>query len=95
VVLFVTFTGWSLGIVQSQGLGGLLSVLQREPWSVQVLVDLVITSVVAWAWLRVDARAQGIAGWPYMLATACAGSIGVLAYLIHRELALRRVVSRG
>lgn len=92
VLAFVLFTGWSLTIVHSDGLSGLASLLSRERWSMQLLVDLVIASVVAWAWLRHDAREKGIAAWPYMLATAAVGSIGVLAYLVHRELVVRRRV---
>lgn len=86
VVIFVAFTSWSLGIVFSSGLVGLIAVVGKEPWAAQMLVDLVISCSVAWVWLSGDAKARGISPWPYIIATAALGSIGVLAYLIHREL---------
>ncbi len=85
IVLFVVFTGWSLSVVASQGFTGFLTLSAREPWAAQMLVDLTISLLVAWSWLRPDARARGINPWPYLLATLPLGSIAVLAYLIHRE----------
>ncbi len=90
VAVFVVFTGWSCTIIATQGFWGLASVLSREPWSQQLFVDLSISLIVAWSWLRHDARARGIAAWPYIVGTLAVGSISVLAYLIHRELVGRR-----
>jgi hypothetical protein len=91
LVVFVAFTAWSVSILAGQGLGGLSMLLGREPWAAQLLVDLALALVVAWSWMRHDARARGIPAWPYMVATAAVGSVAVLAYLIHRELAGRRL----
>jgi hypothetical protein len=85
VVVFTLFTGWSLTVVESQGLFGFLTLSAREPWAAQMLIDLSISLFIAWSWLRVDAREKGIVAWPYIAATVGVGSIGVLAYLIHRE----------
>lgn len=90
VVLFVAFTGWSLSVVVGSGPVGFISLAGREPWAAQMLVDLSIALFVAWSWLRHDAKARGIPAWPYVIATLAVGSIGVLAYLIHRELVGRR-----
>jgi hypothetical protein len=90
VVAFVLFSGWSLTIVYSDGLAGLLSLLVRERWSVQLFVDLAIASTVAWAWLATDAKKQGLTAWPYIIVTVALGSVGVLAYLIRREWAVRQ-----
>jgi hypothetical protein len=89
IAVFVAFTTWSLVIVAPEGLPGLLASL-RGPWGQQVFVDLCIAIVVAWAWLVPEARSRGINPWPYLLATAFTGCIAVLAFLIHRELVLRR-----
>jgi hypothetical protein len=95
LVVFVSFTAWTLTIVAGQGFAGLFSLLGREPWAAQLLVDLSLSLLVAWSWLRHDARARGIAAWPYLVATVAVGSVAVLAYLIHRELAGRRLPAAG
>lgn len=86
VAVFVAFTSWSLTVVFSSGLLGFITLAGQEPWAAQMLVDLAISLTVAWLWLGNDAKSRGISPWPYIVATAALGSIGVLAYLIHREL---------
>jgi hypothetical protein len=48
----------------------------------QVFADLVILAVLACMWMVPDARARGISPWPFVLATALAGSFGILFYLV-------------
>lgn len=86
IAVFLGFTGWSVTVAMADGPLGFLTLAMRERWALQVLLDLAISLVVGWTWLRVDARERGIPAWPYMLGTLTLGSIGVLAYLIHREL---------
>ncbi len=86
IALFVGFTAWSLTVALADGPLGFLTLALREKWAAQMLLDLCISLFVAWTWLRVDAKQRGITAWPYQLATLALGSIGVLAYLIHREL---------
>lgn len=86
VVAFLAFTGWSLSVAMGSGPLGFVTLAGREPWAAQMLVDLSLALFVAWSWLRHDAKAHGIAAWPYLVATLALGSIAVLAYLIHREL---------
>lgn len=90
VVVFVAFTVWSSTVAFSHGLLGFLTLAAREPWAAQMLVDLFLSFFVAWSWLRHDAKERGIAAWPYIVGTLALGSIGTLAYLIHRELVGRR-----
>jgi len=52
----------------------------------QVLADLVILAVLGCIWMTEDARARGIASWPFVVVTLFAGSFGVLLYLVTREL---------
>lgn len=87
--VLVTFVIWSLVLVTPEGLPGLWALLAR-PWGQQVFVDLCISLVVAWTWLVPEARARGIAAWPYVVATPWVGSVAVLAFLVHRELAGRQ-----
>ncbi|MBL8958078.1 MAG: hypothetical protein JNK82_45315 [Myxococcaceae bacterium] len=89
VIVFLAFTGWSFTVVASHGLFGFLTLAAREPWAMQMLIDLGISLFIAWMWLKHDAKAQGITAWPYMLGTALGGSPVVLLYLIHRELKKR------
>lgn len=89
VAVFVAFTGWSISVAVSHGPIGFLTLALREPWAMQMLIDLAISLFVAWSWLRHDARERGINPVPYMIGTAFLGSPVVLAYLIHRELKRR------
>lgn len=90
IVVFVAFTSWSFFIVATQGVGAIVPLLVREPWAAQFFVDLSIALLVAWSWLRPDAKRHGIPAVPYIIGTIALGSISVLAYLIHREFAARR-----
>jgi hypothetical protein len=90
IVIFVVFTAWSGTIVASHGLLGAFTLAAREPWAAQLFVDLALSCFVLWSFLRHDAKKRGIPALPYILATAALGSIGVFAYLIHRELVGRR-----
>jgi hypothetical protein len=86
LVLFA-FGIWSTTVVLEHGYFGFIEVAMREPWAMQVLLDLGISCVLLLSfWLVPDARRRGIPVWPYVLATATLGSIGPLAYLVHREL---------
>jgi hypothetical protein len=61
----------------------------------QVLVDIVIACGLILFWLVDDARARGRAWLPYVALTLVLGSIGPLAYLIHRELRAARAPTRA
>ena len=93
VGLFLGFTIWSTTVAVAHGPFCFLTVSLAHPWAMQMLLDLSIALFVAWSWLRHDAKARGIPAWPYMLCTLALGSIAVLAYLIHRELAGKRLVA--
>ncbi len=90
---FLAFTIWSTTIVESHGYFGFLTLAAREPWGAQMLVDLSLSLAVAWAFLVPDARRHGIPWVPYVVTTLALGSIGVLAYLIHRELRAPRLAA--
>ena len=91
VLVFVAFTAYSVFVTVTEGYFGFVTNALKERWGMQVFLDLVIAITVAWTWLRHDAKQRGITAWPYQLATIPLGSIAVLAYLIHRELAGKKV----
>ena len=81
----VLFTGYSLWIIAQHGYTGFLTLAGREPWAMQMLLDLVIALVAVSTVLERDARRRGIAAWPWLLGTALLGSIAPLWYLVLRR----------
>jgi protein-S-isoprenylcysteine O-methyltransferase Ste14 len=89
IALLLGFTAYSLMVVAGHGYTGFLELAAREPWGMQILLDLTIALGLFTFWLVPDAKARGIAPWPYVVGIVALGSIGALAYLVHRELAGR------
>lgn len=85
-IALVVFTGWSVTIIADRGYLGFLTVARQEPWAAQMLVDVTIALTLFANWLVPDARRRGITPWPYVVAIVGLGSIGALAYLLHREI---------
>jgi hypothetical protein len=85
-VILAAFGAFSLWVIYGHGYTGFLALAGREPWALQMLLDLVLALSFALGWLRADARRRGIAAWPYFVATLFLGSIGVLAYVVRRGL---------
>ncbi len=85
LVLF-PFSAWSTMIAVQQGYFGFLHAAGREPWAMQMLFDLSIALFLVSSWMRRDARERGLPFLPYAVATVLLGSIGPLAYLVHRAL---------
>lgn len=85
VVVFLAFTAYSVEVVVTQGFAALFASHAQFGWESQVFLDLVLAvtafNLLAWP----DAKRRGIAYAPYLVATIALGSIGVLAYFIHRE----------
>ncbi len=90
VVLLLAFTLFSVHLVHDQGFFGFLTLARREPWALQMLLDLTIALALFLTWMVPDARRLGLPYLPYVLGTLALGSIGALSYLIHREIAARR-----
>ena len=89
-IVLAGFGAFSIWVVATQGYLGFLGLAGREPWGLQMLLDLVIALTVAFGWLRSDARRRGIAAWPFAIATIALGSIGILAYCVRRAAAPAR-----
>jgi len=85
VVVFLAFTVYTVEVVVTQGFAALFASHARFGWESQVFLDLVLAvtafNLLAWP----DAKKRGITYAPYFVATIALGSIGVLVYLLHRE----------
>ncbi|HTE53291.1 MAG TPA: hypothetical protein VK698_20695 [Kofleriaceae bacterium] len=83
---FLAFTIYSTAVVASHGYTGFLVLAWREPWAMQMLIDLCIAFALFLRWAATDARKQGLPFAPFAVAVVLLGSVGALAYLTVREL---------
>lgn len=84
LVVFVALVTYSAIVTFDYGLIGFLKAAVDNTAVVQVLLDLVISLTIALSFVYGDARRRGLPFAPYLVATVCLGSIGLLAYLLHR-----------
>jgi hypothetical protein len=89
LLVAIAFTAYTGIIVADQGYLGFLTVARREPWAMQMLLDLTIVLVLFLFWAYGDARQRGLPYWPFAVATVALGSIGALGYLIARSIKTR------
>ncbi len=89
-LVLLPFAAWSTWLAADTGYFEFLRLAGREPWALQLLIDLVLSCALFTLWLVPDARRRGIAAWPYLLVTLAAGSMGGLAYLVHRAVVAHR-----
>lgn len=91
--VFVDFVALTLYAVYHYGYTSFFTMHLETAVGAQVLLDLVIALSFFMIWMWRDARENGIAPLPYVLSILFLGSIGALAYLIHRELRTSGVAS--
>jgi hypothetical protein len=89
-LVLAAFGAFSIWVVAGHGYTGFLSLAAREPWGLQMLLDLVIACSFGIGWMIHDARKHAIKTWPYVVATLLLGSIGLLAYVVRRGLVATR-----
>lgn len=91
LALFVTFTLYTIVVAIEHGPLGFLAVIVEGGWSTQVFLDVVLALLGFYTLAAPDAKQHGISVWPYFVASLGLGSIGMLAYFVHREVrGLRR-----
>jgi len=85
LLAFSAYTGLII-FTDPDGYLGFVWLALRERWAMQMLLDvgLALTLFLLWMWR--DAKERRIFVWPYVIACLALGSIGALAYLLHREL---------
>jgi hypothetical protein len=81
------FGGFSTWVVVTHGYLGFLELAGREPWGLQVLLDVGLACIIASIGLVRDARERRLPIAPYLVATFFLGSLGLLGYLVHRAVA--------
>jgi hypothetical protein len=91
--ILIPFTIYSLWVVAGFGYTGFLSLAAREPWGMQMLLDLVIACSFATGWMFADAKKHALPKpWPFLITTLFLGSIGLLSYAIYRAVFTRRAM---
>jgi hypothetical protein len=86
------FTAASFYAIEVHGFLGFFETLGSSAAGVVALTDLVIALTLAMLWMRSDSSERALPFWPYALLTLALGSVGPMAYLIHRELRSRSAV---
>lgn len=82
--ILIAFTIYSMFVVLGYGYTGFLSLAGREPWAMQMLLDLVIACSFGVGWMRGDAKRHDLTTWPFVVATIFLGSVGLLGYVVWR-----------
>ena len=84
LLIFVAFVTYTAIVAADYGLVAFLKAAIDNTAVLQVSLDLVISVVIALTFVARDARLRGLPFVPYLVATLFLGSIGLLAYLLHR-----------
>ena len=84
IAVFAAFTIYTTMVVLDHGYTGFIELAMTGGWAAQVFIDLCIALILFAVWMIPDARERGIPAWPYFLAILTTGSVGALAYLVHR-----------
>ena len=93
-LVLVGFSALTLYAIASYGYVGYFEVLLSNLASIHLGVDIFIALTLVFVWMSVDARERGLPFWRYALAGLLFGSVGPLAYLIHRELRAQHTAQR-
>ena len=94
-LVLLPLTVFSVIVIVEHGYFGFVTLSLREPWALQMLLDLAVALFFVGGWMRRDARAHGIPVMPYLLLLPFVGSISALGYIVHRSLAASRETTRG
>lgn len=86
ITVFAAFTIYTAIVVMNHGYTGFIELAMTGGWGAQVFIDLCIALVLFTIWMVPDARERGIPFAPYVLLILTTGSVGALAYLVHRTL---------
>jgi hypothetical protein len=89
-LVLIGFSALTAEVVAQYGFVGYLGTLLSSAATIHVSTDVVIALSLAVIWMWGDAQERALPFWPYAAVTALLGSIGLLSYLLHRELRVAR-----
>jgi hypothetical protein len=92
-LVFASFATLNVYVVGQFGYLGFFAEALTNAATFALSVDLVIALGLIVLWMTEDASERALPAWPYVLLTLGLGSLGPLAYLIHRELRSLRASS--
>ncbi len=81
-LVFAAFGAYSLYALWAVGYVGIWQAGMASVGAWQLLLDFVLMSLIALAWLVQDARRTGRKAWPFVVMTLAVGSFGPLLYLL-------------
>ena len=95
-LVFLGFAALNVHVIESLGYLGFWQAIAGNLAAEATVVDLAIAIGLISVWMWNDAQEQRLPFWPYAAVGLLLGSLGPLAYLIHRELrTLRATRPRG
>ena len=80
-ILSAAFLVFSLITLANEGFGSLWLNHTSNYWGNQVWFDLLIGFGISWVFLVTEGRRLGMNAWPWIIALAATGNIGLLAML--------------
>jgi uncharacterized membrane protein len=86
IIVFAVFSVYSTMVILDHGYTGFIELALTGGWAMQVFIDLCIALILFAIWMFGDAKERGLPFWPYFIATLTTGSVGALAYLVHRTI---------
>jgi len=85
-IVLAAFSALTFYAIGTYGYVGYFQVLLSNLASVHVSADVLIALTLVFVWMSIDAKERGLPFWRYAVLGLFLGSVGPLAYLIHREL---------
>ena len=85
-LVLAAFSVLSFEAIATYGYIGYFRALLSDLPGVHVTADVVIALSLVFVWMSIDAKERGLPFWRYAVLGVFLGSVGPLAYLIHREL---------
>jgi len=92
-LVLIGFVAFEIEAIAAFGYVGVFEAMASNAATRLGFVDLVIALGLVLLWIRQDAGERALPFWPYAALTLALGSVGPLAYLVHRELHGARVTS--
>jgi hypothetical protein len=84
-IVLLGFSALTAEVIAQYGILGYIAQLLASPATIHVSTDVVIALGLAVLWMWGDAQERALPFWPYAVATTLLGSVGLLSYLVHRE----------